>query len=349
MHQLCTSKGQDTEAGAGARVDLGLVRAARKTIRDLVVATPLVRAHSLSGTSGAEVWLKLETMQPIGAFKLRGASHALARLSAAERRRGVVTASTGNHGRAVAYAARRLGIPAIVCLSALVSETKARAIAELGAEVRRVGTCQDDAMALADRLALEEGRIAVPPFDHPHVIAGQGTIALELLDALPSLASIVVPLSGGGLISGIAVAAKALNPAIAIVGVSMERGAAMQASLAAGRPVEVTEEPSLADSLGGGIGRDNALTFDLCRHLVDRVVLVSEAEIYRGMSHLFHAEGLVSEGAAAVGVAALLAGKLPGLPLPAALVISGRNVDSDQFLRVVSGQPVTLGDHSVQG
>jgi len=261
---------------------------------------------------------------------------------------GVVCASTGNHGRAVAHAARLLGIQATICLSALVPETKIRAIEALGAAVRRVGRSQDEAMAEVARIVAEEGMVEVPPFDDPAIIAGQGTIGLELMDDVPDLEAVVVPLSGGGLAGGIALAVKAINPSIRVIGVSMERGAAMHASVASGRPVEVEEMPSLADSLGGGIGADNRWTFALCRRLLDDIVLLSEAEIYRGMAHLLREERIVAEGAAAVGVAALLAGKIV-LRGPTALIVSGRNVDIDQLITVATGQPVRLGGEAVSG
>jgi threonine dehydratase len=320
---------------------------ARKAIAGLVLHTPLIAAPALSAVTGQEVLLKLETLQPVGAFKLRGAVNAVSRLSDEQKRRGIGCCSTGNHGRAVAYAASRAGIRAIVCLSALVPETKVRAIQMLGADVRRVGNSQDDAQAEIDRLVDSEGLTDIPPFDHPHVIAGQGTIALELLEDRPDLAAIVVPLSGGGLISGIALAAKALKPQIKIIGVSMEHGAAMHESLAAGHPVEVKEVPSLADSLGGGIGLGNRWTFPICRALVDETILLSEQEIYRGMRALYRDQKLVTEGAAAVGAAALIAGKLQ-LEGPTALIISGHNVDPEQFLAIAGGQPVRLGDQAIK-
>jgi threonine dehydratase len=324
------------------------IRAAHDAIAGLVLRTPLVAAPELSALAGHELLLKLETLQPIGAFKLRGAVNAVSRLDGEQRRRGIGCCSTGNHGRAVAYAAARAGVGATICLSALVPDAKVRAIRLLGADVRRIGNSQDDAQAEIDRLVRSEGLTDIPPFDHPHVIAGQGTIALELLEDRPDLSAIIVPLSGGGLISGIAIAAKALKPDIRIIGVSMENGAAMHESLAAGRPIEVTEVPSLADSLGGGIGLRNRWTFPICRALVDQTILVSEEEIYRGMQALFGDRKLVTEGAAAVGPAALIAGKLK-LDGPTAVVISGHNVDPDQFLAIAGGQPVKLGDKVIRG
>lgn len=324
------------------------VEAAARTLEGISLRTPLLPSPVLSARGGHPVWLKLETLQPVGAFKLRGAANAISRLAPEQRRRGVGCCSTGNHGRAVAYAAAKAGLAATICLSSLVPDTKVRPIEALGATVRRIGDSQDAAQAEVSRLAESEGLADIPPFDHPDVIAGQGTIALELLEQQPDLACIVVPLSGGGLISGIAIAAKALKPAIRIIGVSMARGAAMHASLAAGQPVEVRELPTLADSLGGGIGLDNRWTFAICRDLVDEVVLLTEAEIYRGMRALFLDHRLVTEGAGAVGPAALLAGKLK-LDGPTAMIISGQNVDPDQFLAVAGGQPVRVGDGIIKG
>lgn len=317
------------------------IRAARERIAGYAIETPLIPS-ALSSDDG-EILLKLESVQPIGAFKLRGAANALTALSGDARQKGVVCCSTGNHGRAVAYVARALGMRAVVCLSNLVPETKVKAIAALGADVRRVGRSQDEAETEAGRLVREEGLAYVSPFDDPFVIAGQGTIALELLDRRPDLGTIVVPLSGGGLIAGIAIAAKAVKPEIRIVGVSMDRGAAMAESLKAGHPVAVEEFASFADSLGGGIGLENRWTFQACRDLLDDVVLVSEPEIYRGMRSVFYDERLVAEGASCVAHAAMLAGKLR-LTGPAAFIVTGRNVDMVQFSAVMRGESVALGD-----
>lgn len=332
----------------GDRLTLVDVFAARRSIGALALRTPVVRSNCLSTSLAHEILLKMETVQPTGAFKIRGAANALGRRETELRLSGVICASTGNHGRAVAHAARQLGIRATVCLSALVPETKVKAIEALGAGIRRIGRSQDEAMAEVARIVADEGMIEIPPFDDPAIIAGQATIGLELMEDVPELDTIIVPLSGGGLAGGIALAAKAIKPAVRIIGVSMERGAAMYASLAGGRVVEVEEVPSLADSLGGGIGRSNRWTFALCRELLDDIVLVSEAEIYRAMAHLLREERLVAEGAAAVGVATLLSRKI--VPRgPTALIVSGRNVDIDQLLAVAAGQPVRLGDEEICG
>ena len=315
---------------------LGDLYRARRAIAPWVRRTPLVRSESLSQLTGAEVHLKLETAHETGAFKIRGATNRLSALGPQERGRGVVTVSTGNHGRAVALAARRAGARAVVCLSELVPANKRAAIERLGAELRVHGRSQDEAEVEAERLERDHGLVPVHPFDDPHVIAGQGTIGLELLEDLGRVDTVVAGLSGGGLLGGIAIAIKAANPAARVIGVSMERGPAMIESIRAGRPVAVGEEPSLADSLGGGIGLDNRHTFDLVRRLVDDYVLVSEHEIATGMTHLFRHERLIAEGGASVGVAAMLAGRLPELHGKVACVISGNNVDMEVFTRVVN-------------
>ena len=309
---------------------------ARERIRGLVRQTPLERSASLSRLAGVPVWLKLESQQATGSFKLRGASHAVAQLSEAQKRLGVVTASTGNHGRALAYAAAQQGVTAIVCLSQLVPPNKVQAIRELGAEVVIVGHSQDDAQVEAERIARERGAAFIPPFDHPQVIAGQGTLGLEILEQCPEVAEVLVPLSGGGLFAGVALGLKRQRPEIRVHGISMRRGAAMYASLEAGHPVEVQECPSLADSLGGGIGLNNRYTFALVRELADQIHLLDEPAIAAGIRHAYHEERLVIEGAAAVGIAALLERSITPRG-PVAIVISGRNLDTGQHLRVLNG------------
>lgn len=313
------------------------VYAAQARISGLVRRTPLVDSPSLSALVKGAVRLKLDCLQETGAFKLRGATSKLFSLSDEERRRGVIAVSTGNHGRAVAFAARRLGVRAVVCVSELVPENKLRAIRDLGAELKVEGKSQDAAEVVAGRLIEDEGLVYVSPFDDPYVVAGQGTAGLEILEDAPDVDTCLVPLSGGGLIGGVALALKAANPACRMIGLTMERGAAMHASLEAGRPVEVEEVKTLADSLGGGIGSSNRWTLDLCRRLVDEVILLSEAEIAAGMKHLFMEERLVTEGGAAVGVAALLAGKVDLEGRSTVLLVSGQNVDMAAFLKVVGG------------
>ncbi len=323
------------------------ILAAARTIAGVAVRTPLVPSPHLSALAGQDFLLKLETTQPIGAFKLRGAANAI--LNLPDGIAGVTCCSTGNHGRGVAYAARARGLRAVVCMSSLVPQAKVDGIRALGAEVRIVGRSQDEAHAESRRIAAEEGFVEISPFDDPHVIAGQGTIGLELMQDRPDLDMVLVPLSGGGLAAGVALAVKTIKPSARVIGVSMDRGAAMDASIRAGRPVEVEEVASLADSLGGGIGLDNRLSFPLCRDLLDDVVLVTEAEIYRALQTLFYEDRMVAEGACVVGIAALQAGKLPVLKGPVATIVTGRNVDMAVFHRIMGGQDVALGDLTLEG
>lgn len=322
-----------------ATVTLAEIEDAARRIAPHIAQTPLLPSVTLSERLGVPVHLKLETRQTTGSFKLRGATNALLQLTADEREAGVVCVSTGNHGRALAHASAEAGIRCVVAMSRLVPENKVAAIREAGAEVLIAGHSQDEAQHEADRLTLE-GLTMIPPFDHPDVIAGQGTIGLEIAEALPEVASVVVPLSGGGLIAGVAAALKPFSSAVRVVGVSMTRGAAMQASLAAGRPVEVEEVETLADSLGGGIGLANAHSFAMVRDLVDEVVLLSEAEIAAGIRHCHREEGEVVEGAGAVGVAAILSGRIEAEG-PVAVVVSGRNIDAHLHRRVVEGRYLT--------
>lgn len=327
-------------------VTLADIFAARATIRGLADCTPLIPSPYMSAKAGHDFLLKMETMQPIGAFKLRGALNAVAALP--EGVAGITCCSTGNHGRGVAWAARALGMRAVICMSALVPEAKVDSIRALGAEVRIVGRSQDEAMRESRRLCEAEGLAEISPFDDPRVIAGQGTIGLELLEARPDLSTILVPLSGGGLAAGVALAAKAISPGVRVIGVTMDRGAAMHESIQAGHPVEVEEKASLADSLGGGIGLENRLSFPLCRDLLDGTVLVSEEEIRDALQVLYFEDRIVAEGGAVVGLAAVLSGKV--VPEgPVATIVTGRNVDMRLFTRIVRGQDVTLGELTLKG
>lgn len=308
---------------------------ARQAIAPYVRRTPLVRSPLLSQRAGAEVYLKLETAQETGAFKLRGAANKLLRLSDAERARGVVTVSTGNHGRAVAYMGRLLGVRVVVCAPALVLAHKIKAMRDLGAEVIAAGASQDEAECRALALAQEQGLTLVSPFDDPDIIAGQGVIGLELLEELPQIDTAVVPLSGGGLLGGIGLALKAADPAVRVVGASMARGPVMVESLRAGRPLQLPEEPTLADSLMGGIGLDNRYTFDLVRQVLDDAVLLSEEEIGSAMRYALREEHLVVEGGGAVGLGAVLHGKAQ-LGRCVAVVVSGGNADMARLLELAS-------------
>ena len=329
----------------GDTVSLAEIEAAGEILAGRLRETPLLRSESLSEalseSGGADVHLKLEHQQITGSFKLRGATNAVRHLSDEQRAKGVVGVSTGNHGRGLAYAAREAGVSCIICMSRLVPQNKVDGIKAQGAEVRIVGESQDDAQIEADRLVAEDGRTMLPPFDHPHVIAGQGTLGLEILAQLPEAETLVVPLSGGGLIAGVARAAKSLKPDIRVVGVSMERGAAMIESQRAGKPVPVAELPTLADALGGGIGLDNRYTFAMVRDLVDELHLVSEERIADAVAHAYWQERQIIEGSGAVGIAALKAGLIedPGVCVA---VLSGGNIDMALHNRLIGGEAVDL-------
>ncbi|MFP3915422.1 MAG: pyridoxal-phosphate dependent enzyme [Actinomycetota bacterium] len=315
------------------------IEEARRRIRGVAVRTPLVHSVALSDRVQREVFLKLETTQPTGAFKLRGAASKILSLSDDARSRGVVTASTGNHGRSVAYVARRLGIPARVCVSDGVPAGKLEALRQLGAEVEVVGTAQTEAVDRAMDIARHDGAAFIHPFDDPDVIAGQGTIAAEIVEDLPEVATVLVPLSGGGLLSGVAEGLRQYRPGAEAVGVSMTRVPVMAMSLERGEPTDAPEEETLADSLRGGIGLDNRYTFAMVRDLVRRVVLVDEAAIWEGMRFLFQHHRIVAEGAAAVGVAALLESEVDPLEGPVVVLVTGANAEPGHVSALLAGAP----------
>lgn len=325
----------------GASISIASIEAARARIANTVHRTRMERSAALSELAGVPVHLKLEHHQRTGSFKLRGATNAVLQLSDDQRGRGVVGVSTGNHGRGLAYAARQNGVRCIICMSELVPQNKIDGIRAQGAEVRIVGQSQDDAQIEVDRLVAEDGMTMIPPFDHPDIIAGQGTLGLELAEDLPELTTALVQVSGGGLISGVAAALKVHNPEIRVIGVSMERGAAMYQCQRAGKPKLVPELATLADSLGGGIGLDNAYTFAMTRDLLDKIVLVSEAEIAGAIRHAYWQESQIIEGSGSVGIAALLTGKV--MPEgPTAVLLSGGNIDMTLHHRIISGEDVDV-------
>ncbi len=276
---------------------------------------------------GTGVGLKLESLQPTGSFKVRGAANRILSLTPSEQARGVITASTGNHGRAVAHVAKHIGIPATICISEGVPKGKVAALRALGCELVIDGDSQDAAMSNARSLADDRGMTLVHPFDDPEVICGQGTIGLEILTARPNTSTVLVPLSGGGLAAGILVAIKGSKPEVRVIGVSMQRAPAMAASLEAGMPVEMPEQSTLADSLQGGIGLENRHTFGIVRELIDDIVLLTESEIWAGMRYALAAHRLILEGGAAVGIGALLTGKV-STDGETVIVCTGANIET---------------------
>lgn len=316
------------------RPSLDDIRQAAKRIEGVATRTPMVPSFGLSRIREADVRIKLETTQPTRAFKVRGAANVVLSAERIDPEKGVVAYSTGNHGRAVAYVASILGLPATVCMSHNTTTDKRDSLRAMGAQVRVVGESQDEAGELARSLE-SEGALLVDPINDPLTTAGQGTIGLEIVEDWPDVDTVVVPVSGGALMAGIAQAVKSLSPDTRVLGVSMERGAAMYESLEAGHPVAIPEVESLADSLQGGITPDNDHSFEMVRDLVDDLVLVTEDEIAVAMAEAVIEERLVLEGAGATPIAALL-GRDRGLfGERIALVATGAMVDDATLVRVV--------------
>jgi threonine dehydratase len=316
-----------------AAVSLDSLRAAARVLEGVVVRTPLLDVPDLGARLGVPVALKCELLQPIGAFKIRGAYNAIARVAAQGGARGVVTQSSGNHGQAVAFAARRFGLRAVVVMPASTPAVKVEGVRRHGGEVVLAGATRSAEQGIrAEAIARDEGLAMIPPFNHPDVIAGQGTCGLEILEQRPDVGTILVPVSGGGLIAGILVAVAALAPAVRVVGVEPAGAAKLTAALAAGAPQTLEQTDSMADGLlSRSIGD---LTFDILRRVVREAVTVTEDEIAAAVRWLHHHTALRAEPSGAVAVAALLAGRLrPDGPTVA--VVSGGNVDPDLYQRLV--------------
>lgn len=312
-----------------------------RAVRDVLEPTPLFQDPALSLCIGRPVWFKLETAQPPGSFKVRGAVARLAAIPDEARAEGVVACSSGNHGKAVAWAAARLGIPARIFVPSWVDPVKKAGMEALGAQVILVGPTYDEAEAAALKAAEAIGATLVHPFDDPVVAAGQGTLALELLEALPPSMEVLAPLSGGGLCGGMALALSAAGGRGRVTAVSARNARVMRASLEAGAPVELEELPTLASALSGGIGQDNQVTFALVRELIRKHLEVSEAEIAHAMRYAYGEMGLVLEGGGATALAALLGSPWaePAEPSedPLVVVLSGGNVDPALLARVLAG------------
>jgi threonine dehydratase len=315
--------------------------AARRAVARHARTTPLLLEPGLSERLGRDVFFKVESLQPTGSFKVRGAAARLEALSPQERRRGVVTCSSGNHGRAVAYVAGRMGIPATIYVPRWVDEVKLAGIRASGADAVFGGDTFDEAEAVAMADAESQGRAWISAYDDPRVIAGQGTIGEEILDGCETLpAYVLAPLSGGGLAGGIAAAmrARAGDLAPEVVGISAERAAVMLASIRAGRPVELPEHETLASALAGGIGLDNQYSFALVRDLVHAHATVDESEIRTAMRYAVERARLVVEGGGAVGLAALLGERwTPSQARPGSVVviISGGNVATETLAQII--------------
>jgi threonine dehydratase len=307
-------------------------RAAARLLEGVATRTPVESSRALSQIAGTDVYLKCENLQRAGSFKVRGAYVRMARLTAEEKARGVVAASAGNHAQGVALAARSLGIDAVVYMPVDAALPKVAATREYGAEVRLHGRSVDDALAEARAEAERTGAVLIHPFDHADIVAGQGTIALEILEQVPDVATIVLPVGGGGLAAGVQAVVAELRPDVRVIGVQASRAAAYPASLAAGRPVAAPELHTMADGIA--VGTPGQVPFDVLRERGCEVRTVSEEDLSRALLLVAERAKLLVEPAGAAGVAAVMAapGDLTG---PVVVVLSGGNIDPLVLLRVV--------------
>jgi len=312
------------------------VNSAKQRLPSYIRTTPINQSNKLSEFSDSPIYLKLEHQQITNSFKIRGASNAMLQLTEKQKAAGVVCVSSGNHGRGIAFAAKQAKIKAKVFMSPFVPDVKVNGIRDLGAEVVIAGNNADEAEEAALEYIKQTHATYLPPFDHQDIISGQGTLGLEIINQLPEVENVIVPLSGGGLISGIAIAVKAHKPDCRVIGVSMDQGPAMIDSIAAGEIVNVDEKPTFADSLAGGIHPENYFTFDIVKELVDKNLVVSEAQIACAIRHTYTHERQIIEGGASVGVAAILADKL-NIQGPTVIVLSGGNINMDIHKAIING------------
>ncbi|WP_426624730.1 threonine ammonia-lyase [Leifsonia sp. McL0607] len=315
------------------------IEAARAIVSLVAQPTPIETSRYLTDVIGAPVILKCENLQRTGSYKIRGAYHRLSKLTAEERERGVVAASAGNHAQGVAFAARELGIHATIFMPVGVAIPKFQATRAYGADVVLSGSIVDETLRAAADFAAETGAVLIPPFDHPDVIAGQGTLGLEILDEVPDVATIVVPIGGGGLISGVASAVKQRaareGRTIRVIGVQAANAAAYPASLEAGEPTEIGVVATIADGIA--VSKPGILNFEIVRDAVDAVVTVTEDDIARALLVLLERAKLVVEPAGAAGVAAILAGLVPADgPGSVVAILSGGNIDPLLMQRVIA-------------
>ncbi len=318
------------------------IRAARVRTRAELVLTPTVPALALRDSLPCPLHLKLENMQRTGSFKDRGALNRILDLDPGERKHGIVTASAGNHAQAVAYHGGRLGIPVEVVMPEHTPLTKVANTQRFGAAVRLFGATLSESMVEARRLEMEERRILVHPFDDEQVIAGQGTIGLELLEQIPGMTAVVVPIGGGGLIGGIATAIKETRPDIRIFGVEASVAASAHASRSAGKPVHVETFETIADGIA--VKRVGDLTFPLIERYVDDIVAVDDADVATAVHLLLERQKILAEGAGAVSLAALLTSRLPLKPDDVAvMILSGGNIDLSLVQRILDRGLVSDG------
>ena len=314
-------------------LSLETIREAHRNIAPYINYTPLLYSSYLSRDKN--VYLKLESLQVTGSFKLRGATNKLISLNDEQKKKGVIAVSTGNHGKGVAYASKQLGIESTIFMSNMVPDHRRKAIESLGAKVEIIGKNSDEADLYAREYSKKNNITLVHPFDDLMVIAGQGTIGLEMLETFPEVDTVIIPTSGGGLIGGIALAIKLQKPQVKIIAVSMKRGPSMYESLRAGKPVDVEEEETLADCLGGSIGLENEYTFKIVKDNIDDFVLVDEDKIAEGIKLNFEKHKLVTEGAAATSVMVVEDQLSSHLGKNIISLICGGNIDSELFRKIV--------------
>ena len=317
------------------------IRAARDLLSGVVRPTPLEYSRALSERVGSEVFLKCENLQRAGSFKIRGAYTRMARLTEAEQARGVVAASAGNHAQGVALAAQLLGLHSKVYMPLGAPMPKLIATRAYGAEVEQVGLTIDDCLVAAHAWAAQTGAVLIHPFDHPDIVAGQGTCGLEILDQCPDVRTIVVCTGGGGLLAGIAVAVKAVRPDVRVVGVQAEQAAAYPMSLRAGRPVPLETMSTMADGIA--VGTPGIVPYAVVAELVDTVDTVSEADLSRALLFLLERAKLVVEPAGAAAVARLLEPSSRQFEGPVVAVLSGGNIDPLLMLRIIRHGMVAAG------
>lgn len=316
-------------------VTLDDIRDAAAQIDGVAHRTPVLRSRTLDERAGAQVFVKCENLQRVGAFKFRGAYNAVSRLSPEQLARGVAAYSSGNHAQAVALSARELGSTAVIVMPADTPQSKLDAVAGYGAEIVTYDRYTGDRVAIGEKLAAERGLALIPPYEHPLVIAGQGTAALELLEEAGELDALVVPVGGGGLIAGSAIAAKGLQPAVRVVGVEPAAGDDTRRSLAAGERVRIKVPRTIADGQAAEVPGE--LTFSINRRLVDEVVLVSDDEIRDAMRFVFDRMKLVVEPSGVTPIAALLCGRVAPAPPRIGVIVSGGNVGWARFAQLLAG------------
>lgn len=316
-------------------VTLQDVREAAQRIGGVAHRTPVLRSRTLDDLVGAEVHIKCENLQRVGAFKFRGAYNAVSRLSAEQLAKGIAAYSSGNHAQAVALAARELGTTAVIVMPEDTPRSKLEATAGYGAEIVTYDRYTGDREAIGEALAADRGLALVPPYEHPHIIAGQGTAALELIEETGELDALVVPVGGGGLIAGSAVAANGLLPDIRVIGVEPEAGDDTKRSLESGHRVAVPVPRTIADGQAADIPGE--LTFSLNKHLLDGISLVSDEQIRDAMRFAFERLKTVVEPSGASALAALLAHRVDQLPRRVGVILSGGNVSAERFAELLRG------------